>query len=280
MYHEHGILCSMTTLHAIVYGILQGLTEFLPISSSGHLVLAHAFFDSVTIINSFTFDIALHLATAVAVMVYFHKDVRRLVFVFFRMLGRLPIDRRDAVLLKAIVIGTIPAGIAGVFFEDIVAGALRNPAYVAVVLLVGSAYLAFAERRARNVYGNTITVWRGLMIGVAQALAIVPGFSRSGATIGAGMMLGLSRLEAARFSFLLALPIILGSGLVQFTKVIQGSVSLDWNIFLWGGVSAFISGILVIRFLLGFVRTHSLYPFIWYRVALAVVVLAVVYIGV
>ncbi len=264
----------MTELQAIFYGIAQGLTEFLPVSSSGHLALLHAF-DGVVPETAFTFDIALHIATALAVIVYFRTDIKRLVFTAFRILGKLPVDRRDWVLLRALVLATIPAAVVGVLLEDIIVATFREPLMIAGVLLAGSAYLAWAEHRVPRGRTESLTIWRGILIGCAQALALFPGFSRSGATIGAGMMLGMSRPDAARFSFLLALPIILGGGMLKIASAVSGNMPIVWGVFLVGGVASFLTGLLVIRFLLKYVRTHTLWPFIWYRVALAGIVIAV-----
>ncbi|OGG60420.1 hypothetical protein A3C89_04115 [Candidatus Kaiserbacteria bacterium RIFCSPHIGHO2_02_FULL_50_50] len=264
----------MTELQAIFYGIAQGLTEFLPVSSSGHLALLHAA-DGAVNETAFTFDIALHIATALAVVVYFRADIKRLIFTVFRMLGGLPVDRRDAVLLRALIFATIPAAIAGVLLEDIIATTFREPLMIAGVLLAGSAYLAWAEHRTKVLRPQKLTIWRGILIGCAQVLALFPGFSRSGATIGAGMMLGMSRPDAARFSFLLALPIILGGGILKIADAAGGDVAIDWNVFVLGGLASFLTGLFVIRFLLNFVRSHTLYPFIWYRVALAGAVIGI-----
>ena len=255
----------MTALQAIFYGIAQGLTEFLPVSSSGHLALLHALNGFIGE-AAFTFDIALHIATALAVVVYFRADLKRLIYTVFRKLGRLPVDRRDWVLLRAL----------GVFLEDIIVSAFREPLMIAGVLLAGSAYLAWAEHRVKDLNTEKLTIWRGVLIGCAQVLALFPGFSRSGATIGAGMMLGMSRSDAARFSFLLALPIILGAGGVKIIRASSESVPIEWSIFLAGGIASFITGLFVIRFLLNFVRSHTLWPFIWYRVALAGMVIGIV----
>lgn len=265
----------MDMIHAIAYGVVQGLTEFLPVSSSGHLALLHAFFGGSDPASAVTFDIALHIATAGAVIVYFWSDITRLIYVCFRMANRLPVDIRDATLLKAIIVGAIPAGVAGLFLEHIIEDMFRAPLMIALVLLAGSAYLAVAERHARGLEGKPLTVRRGLLIGVAQILALFPGFSRSGATIGAGMMLGLSRADAARFSFLLALPLILAAGAVKLLGVMRSGIAIEWDTFWVGGVAAFAVGLFVIKFLLQYVRSHSLYPFIWYRVALATVVIVV-----
>ncbi|OGG62428.1 undecaprenyl-diphosphatase UppP [Candidatus Kaiserbacteria bacterium RIFCSPHIGHO2_02_FULL_49_34] len=265
----------MTALQAIFYGIAQGLTEFLPVSSSGHLALLHALNGFIGE-AAFTFDIALHIATALAVVVYFRADLKRLIYTVFRKLGRLPVDRRDWVLLRALILATIPAAVVGVFLEDIIVSAFREPLMIAGVLLAGSAYLAWAEHRVKDLNTEKLTIWRGVLIGCAQVLALFPGFSRSGATIGAGMMLGMSRSDAARFSFLLALPIILGAGGVKIIRASSESVPIEWSIFLAGGIASFITGLFVIRFLLNFVRSHTLWPFIWYRVALAGMVIGIV----
>jgi undecaprenyl-diphosphatase len=263
----------MTYLEAIVLGLVQGLTEFLPVSSSGHLVLMN---DVLGVIGggSLAFDAILHLATAGAIIVYFHKDLWILVQAMLRKLGRLPVNQRDVTLVYALLISMVPAAIVGVLLEDIIATAFRSPVLVACSLLAGSALFIYAEwRYFSSVPQNNLTVRTGLLIGLFQVLSLVPGFSRSGATIAGGMLLGLSRSEAARFAFLMAIPLMLGAGSKKLIDLINSGESVSWLVVIAGSATAFVVGLLAIRFMLAFVRQYTLWPFIWYRIALASLVL-------
>ena len=263
----------MTYIESVVLGLIQGLTEFLPVSSSGHLVLAN---DFLGVLNggSLAFDAILHLATATAVLIYFRKDFWVILQALLRKLGRLPVHERDLVLLYALLIGTVPAVIMGLFLEDIMATLFRNPLLVAGSLLAGSALFVYAEWRYYNsVPQNEMTLKKGLQVGLFQCLALVPGFSRSGATIAGGMLLGLSRSEAARFGFLLAVPLLLGAGAKKLLELIAVGGTYDWGIIAAGAVTAFVVGLMAIHFMLSFVRRYSLWPFVWYRVFLALLVI-------
>lgn len=263
----------MTYLEAIVLGLVQGLTEFLPVSSSGHLVLMN---DVLGVIGggSLAFDAILHLATAGAIIVYFHKDLWVLMQAALRKLGRLPVNPRDLTLVYALLISMIPATLVGLLLEDIIATAFRSPVLVAGALLAGSALFIYAEwRYFSSVPQNILTVRTGLVIGLFQMLALVPGFSRSGATIAGGMLLGLSRSEAARFAFLMAIPIMLGAGGKKLIDLINSGESVSWLVVIVGATTAFVVGLFAIRFMLSFVRQYTLWPFIWYRIALASLVL-------
>jgi len=194
-----------------------------------------------------------------------------------RKVSRLPVNDRDYKILLALLIGTVPAVILGLFLEDIMATLFRSPLLVAVVLIAGSVLFAFAEwRYLHSPRERNVTIRTGLIVGLFQCLALVPGMSRSGATISGGMLLGLSREESARFAFLLAIPIILGAGSLKLLEMITSSEAVVWNVVITGAVVAFISGLFAIHFMLSFVRRHSLWPFIWYRVILATVVIALV----
>jgi undecaprenyl-diphosphatase len=262
----------MTLLHALILGFVQGITEFLPISSSGHLVLvANLFGDGE---GSLAFSSLLHLATVAAIMVYFRKDIWLLFQALLRKLGRLPVDEADIATVYALLLGTVPAAVAGVLLEEYMNTIFRNPLLVALSLLAGSALFIFAEWRYYNsVPQNDLSVRTGLKIGLFQCLALVPGFSRSGAVISGGMLLGLSRSEAARFGFLMAVPLLLGAGAKKLLELITTGADMSWYIIGAGSFTAFVVGLLAIHFMLSFVRRYTLWPFIWYRVALAIVVI-------
>lgn len=265
----------MEILTAIVLGLVQGLTEFLPISSTGHLILVREFF-GIGEGYGLSFDAVLHLATALAVGLYFHKDLLRIVYAFlYRITGR-PVKKEDERLLILIILATIPAAVAGFFLEDLMGTVFRSEILVAWALIVGSLIFLLAEW-VGNKYAEKEerpTILRAILIGFFQMLALIPGMSRSGMTISGGLMLGLSREAAARFGFLLAFPIILGSGGKKFIELVQaGALDTALGPIFWGSVAAFVSGLIAIHYLLKFIRTHSLLVFAVYRIALAVFVL-------
>lgn len=259
----------MTMFEAIILGLIQGVTEFLPISSTGHLVLGRIVL-GLPVENTLAFDVVLQLATILAVMVYFSSDLWSLMQTALRRLGRLPVNRRDETLLLALLVGTIPAVVLGLSLQSFIENHTRSPLFVAATLFAGSILFIYAEWYYHNQpQTNEISLKKGFRIGLFQALALLPGMSRSGATIVGGMLSGLSREEAARFSFLLAIPVIAGAGLKMFLELIQADVTVDWGSLAIGSLVSFGSGLLAIRFLMGFVRSHTLWPFIWYRIILA-----------
>jgi undecaprenyl-diphosphatase len=263
----------------IILGIVQGLTEFLPVSSTGHLILAHAVL-GVEDTSSLAFDAVLQLATAFAVIVYFFDELFILVQTVLRKLGRLPINEKDLLVVNAIAAGTIPAIILGLLLEKYMEGIFRNPILVAIVLILGSIFFMYAEYvYDNNFHTAEIDTKTGLKVGLFQTLALIPGFSRSGATIAGGMILGLNRSDATRFSFLLALPIILGSGLKKLLELVSSSHEVAWFPLSIGAVVAFVVGLCAIHFMITFVKKHTLWPFIWYRIVLASFVLFVTFFG-
>lgn len=268
----------MDALNSIFFGLLQGLTEFLPVSSTGHLVLLHEFMGEG--VNDMAFDAVLQLATVLAVMIYFWRDIVVLMNAVTRKLSRLPVNEKDITLAYALIIGTIPAVFVGLLLEPYMETIFRDPILVAGVLVAGSVLFAIAEWHYQNrKREDKITIRKGLLIGLFQCLALIPGMSRSGASIAGGMLLGLSRTEAARFSFLLAVPVILGSGLKKLLDLMVAGGSTDWGAIMLAAVVAFLSGLFAIHFMLSFVRRHSLWPFIWYRVVLAGFVFFFFYFG-
>jgi undecaprenyl-diphosphatase len=265
-------------LQAIVLGIVQGLTEFLPISSSGHLIVVPALLGwDDPFIESLAFSVMLHIATLLALLIYFRDDWLRLIpaglaSIRDRSLADDP-DRRLAWLL---VVATIPAVIAGVLLNDPIETAFRQPRLVAVTLVIGAAILFLADRlgsHARRM--DSIGFPLALGIGAAQALALVPGISRSGISISAGIFAGLDHGSAARFAFLIATPITAGAGLWELRKVLVGEAGVSIPIvpLVGGMVAALIAGLLAIAVLLRYLRTHGLGVFVVYRLALAAVVI-------
>jgi undecaprenyl-diphosphatase len=244
----------------VVLGLVQGLTEFLPVSSSGHLIIVRDVL-AVTA-NGLAIDAVLQLATVLAVVAYFAKDLLSIVT-----------ERKYGVAL-ALAVGTVPAVIAGVFLEDLMETAFRSPHLVAYTLLAGSVIMLAAEYWTRTIPDKVIGWKEGLVVGLFQCLALVPGMSRSGMTIAGGMFLGLSRSEAARFGFLLAIPILVGSGGKKFLELMSEGVLVTSGAPLAVGfVVAFVSGLIAIHTLLAIVRRTPLTVFVVYRVLLAILIL-------
>lgn len=264
----------MDTLSAVILGAVQGLTEFLPVSSSGHLILAREALGIQTD-NGLAVDAVLQLATVLAVAAYFARDLLRLAAAAVRRVFRRPVAPKDRTLLAAIIVGTVPAVALGLPLEHIMETAFRDPRLVAAALVAGSALFWYAERVARK--DAALTARKGAWIGLFQALALVPGVSRSGATISGGLIFGLAREDAARFSFLLSFPVIFGSGMKKLLDL-EGAGQLAALGFplLLGFVTAFVIGIAAIHWLLRFLRGHSLKPFAVYRVVLAAAVLLLI----
>ena len=258
-------------------GIVQGLTEFLPISSSGHLIIIPNLLGwTDPFIESLAFSVMLHMGTLVALLVYFWRDWAALIpaglaAIRDRSIGGDP-DRRVAVSL---VIATIPASIVGVLFGDYIEANVRQVGLVALMLLVGAAILWLADRwGAKMLRMEDLGLVRALGVGAAQAIALVPGISRSGISISAGLFAGLEREAAARFSFLMATPVIAGAGLFEARKLLGGDTAAADHLgpLIVGLVASLISGFLAIHLLLRYVRSNSMGVFVVYRIGLAAVV--------
>ena len=255
-----------------ILGLVEGVTEFLPVSSSGHLILAREILGVTA--NGLAVDAVLQLATVLAILVYFWKDILNLFYTALYLILRKPVRKEDAALLGALIIGTIPGVILGLLLEREMETVFRNSHLVAYALIAGSVLLLAAEYASKRIGKNLsivgVGVWQGLIVGLFQSLALVPGVSRSGATIAGGLFLGFSRETAARFGFLLAVPIVLGSGLKKLFELSQGGELATLGMpLLWGSVVAFLSGLLAIYALLAFVRKQPLYVFIAYRILMA-----------
>lgn len=259
---------------ALVMGVVQGLTEFLPVSSSGHLIVVPFLFGwDDAFINSLAFSVMLHMGTLAALLVYFRADWLRLVPAAFAALRdrsfRGDPDRRLAWLLVA---STIPAAIAGLLLEGLIETAFREIGLVAVALVVGGGILWLADRRGGRAKGvHDVTLPVALGIGAAQALALVPGISRSGISIAAGRFAGLDRQAAARFSFLMATPITGGAAVFEARRLLAGEAGVVVSVgpLVVGTIAAFVSGALAISVLLRYLQSSSLDVFVWYRIMLA-----------
>jgi undecaprenyl-diphosphatase len=269
---------ALTNPQALVLGIVQGLTELLPISSSGHLTLVPwaAEWTYLEENDRFhqTFDVALHLGTLVAVAAYFWGDVVRLIRAWLGSVGRRRIETPDEKIAWFVLVATIPASVVGLLGEDAIADALGEPWQIAILLAAGAVFLWFADRRPQERAMGELGLRHAVVMGLAQALALAPGVSRSGITITAGRFMRLDRDGAARFSFLLLLPTVLGAVLLKGVgDVLLGDLPDGWQgPFLVGTLAALGSGILAIDWLLGYVRRHTYDVFVWYRLAAAVVI--------
>jgi undecaprenyl-diphosphatase len=261
-------------LAAALLGVVQGLTEFLPVSSSGHLILARAFFGWDPGRFGLAFDVACHVGTLLAVVAYFRADVIRLAVTAPAALsGR---DGDWERLGRLIVVGTLPVVVVGVLFADAIENSLRSPAIVAATLVVGAIGLLVAEWVGSKRRGDeTIGYGEALAIGVAQASALVPGVSRSGATLTVAMLFGLRRDAAARFVFLLSLPAVLAAALKEGMEVAKvGLEGLPITLFLVGMVVSAVVGYLTVKYFIRYLAGHTLHVFAVYRLVLAAVTVA------
>ncbi len=265
----------MTILEAIFLGVLQGLTEFLPVSSSGHLILAEHFMGLGDV--PLAFDVMLHMGTLIAVLAFFYQDWFSMFMSIFPGTAKHAGNRR---LLMFLIAGTVPGALFGFLLEDYVSTVLRSP-WVVVFTLAGVAILlALAERMAahrRSV--SDMKLSDAIIVGCCQALAVIPGTSRSGITMTGALFLGLTRADAARFSFLLSAPIIAGAGLYEGLKLLKHGAAMPGMEYFCGFAASALSGYAVIAFLMRYLRRHTFYPFVIYRLVLAAVVAAALMAG-
>lgn len=245
-------------IKAIILGIIQGITEFLPISSTAHLVITPWIFGWNGTVNSLSFDIAVHVGTLMSLLYCFWKDWINIIFKERKMIGYL-------------IVGTIPAGVVGVTFHDLIESSLRNPLIIVFTLVFVGILMLVAEKVGKK-QRNSVNFSDAIVIGTAQAIALIPGVSRSGVTITAGLFKGLDRAYAAKFSFLLSTPVVAGAATLDFCKSLKVGYSHDISIFIIGVFSAALTGIIAIKFLLSFLKKYSLNLFIYYRWVLAGVI--------
>jgi undecaprenyl-diphosphatase len=252
----------MSVIEAIFLGVVQGLTEFIPVSSSGHLLLLHEIFGRSE--DSLGFDVALHVGTLLALVIYFRRDIYELILNVLK-------PTAEGRLARLVTAATLPAVCVGLLFSDVIDDTLRSPAVVAVSLAVVGLLMIAVDRRPPGNSGKEITTKQGLSVGASQILALIPGVSRSGITITTGVLSGLSREQATRFSFLLAMPIVAGSAL---GVIVKGDVPTESAAALVAGmIAAFGSGLLAIKFMLKSIAKLGLKPFAYYRLVLALIVL-------
>lgn len=259
----------MTIIQALILGLVQGLTEFIPVSSSGHLVLLHDLLGVNE--GGLVFDVALHFGTLLALICYFHKDILLLTQ---GLLGKNDYQR----LAWWLAVATIPAVVGGILLESTAESAFRSVRLVAVNLIAVALLMLLAERIAKRYQKKTklkqVAGKQAIAVGVAQAAALVPGVSRSGATITTGLFVGLDRVAATRFSFLLGIPIMIGAlGKVLLDGDVMHRIGDEAGVFSVGILAAFLSGLFAIRFLLRFLAHHTLAIFAYYRIGLGLIVL-------
>ncbi|MDO8908316.1 MAG: undecaprenyl-diphosphate phosphatase [Pseudohongiella sp.] len=263
----------MDWLQILVLAVVQGVTEFLPISSSAHLIL-------VPVLTSWddqglAFDVALHLGSLAAVIVYFRQDISSMTLSWSRSLVTRKPDE-DAKLAWAVLLGTIPVGLAGLLFDDAISNVLRSPLYLAAGMIGFGLLLGWADWTHKGTRTERQMSWKDvLIIGVAQALALFPGTSRSGITITAALLLGLSRDAAARFSFLLSIPVILIACALKAAELLSSDIVPDWNAMATGVALSGLSAYLCIHFFLTFIRKIGMQPFVIYRLVLGIVLIAI-----
>lgn len=261
----------MDALQTILLALLQGLTEFLPISSSAHLILPAKLFGWAD--QGLAFDVAVHLGTLLAVMLYFRTDLWLMVRSSVAGVAGRRLNQ-EATLAWWVLLGTIPAGLAGFLANPLVEAYMRSTLVIALATFMFGLLLWLAERKGSCSRALESLGWRDvLIIGVAQMLALVPGTSRSGVTITAAMLLGYKRVAAARFSFLLSIPIIAAAALLKFLELLESGVRADWSTLSLGMGVAFVSAYLCIKWFLQIIDRFSLMPFVYYRLALAVILL-------
>ena len=259
---------------AIILGVVQGLTEFLPVSSSGHLLLGQYFLGLDQDRFGLSFDVALHMGTLVAVVSFFWRDLVRMGLAFLRSFRHRDMADRDQRMAYLVIASTFPAAAIGFLLEDFFANTVRSPWVVAFnLVIVGVLFIVGEAVGTQSREASKLTFREAVGIGFAQAAALVPGVSRSGATMTLGLFLGLRREEAARFSFLMSVPIIAGAGGLKLGEVVAGGMSpSEALLFSVGFLTSAVVGYLAIRFFIRYIANHSLRAFAYYRFALAAVV--------
>ena len=245
---------------ALVLGIVQGLTEFLPVSSTAHLILFPWFFHWGGEIDSLIFDIALHAGTLLALLICFWKDW-------------LEILLKKQRLLLLIIVASIPAGIAGLLLEHVIESRFRIPAVISISLIVIGIYMLLSERVNKKRKLEDMGLVDAVVIGMSQAVALIPGVSRSGITIATGIFRNMERESAAKFSFLLSTPVVAGAVVLHLRKIMTGGESHNFRLFAIGVVASTITGFAAIRFLLNYLKKHPVNVFAYYRFVLAAVII-------
>ncbi|MFT7558771.1 MAG: undecaprenyl-diphosphatase [Flavobacteriales bacterium] len=268
----------MDLVHAVLLGLIQGITEFLPISSSGHLILPKEIFGWQD--QGLAFDVAVHVGTLSAVLIYFRRDVAEVFVGGIKTLGG-DFSDPSGRLAWYLVLGTLPAAIAGIFFGDFVEANLRSMGVIAATTIIFGLLLGFADYRFAKTGIDQqktlieIGLWAAIIIGCAQALALVPGTSRSGITITAALLLGFNREASAKFSFLLSIPAIVASGAYKSLDL-MALPSIDWAAISTGVLVSAVSAYICIHFFLSFINRLGMMPFVYYRMVLGVILIGLV----
>lgn len=261
----------MDLIQTILLALVQGLTEFLPISSSAHLILVPVLTGWQD--QGLAFDVAVHVGSLLAVMLYFRRDIATITMAGLCSIKTRKVDG-DARLAWAIVLGTIPVGLAGLLFADVIATQLRSPLVIATTTIVFGLLLWFADRHGNTGRSEHQLRWIDvLVIGLAQAIALIPGTSRSGITMTAGLLMGLDRVGAARFSFLLSIPVILLAGGLETVQLVESAAPVDVSALLIGTALSFIAAFSCIHFFLKWLPKIGMLPFVIYRMVLGGVLL-------
>jgi undecaprenyl-diphosphatase len=270
----------MGWLEALVLGIVQGLTEFLPISSSAHQSIVGQFFGGEDVGAAFT--AITQLGTEAAVILFFRRDIWLIIKNWsLALVGRIPRDDFEARMGWLVIIGSIPIVVLGVLFQDAIDHVLRNLWITAAMLAGFGLIIGVVDRLARNARPLESLTWKhGILYGLAQSLALIPGVSRSGATIAAGLAMGYQRVAAAKYSFLLAIPAVVGSGFFKLADIADDPVEPAWGPIALATIVSFVVGYAVIAWLLRYVATHNFLPFVIYRIALAVLLAVLLTTGV
>jgi len=262
----------MTWTEAVILALVQGLTEFLPISSSAHLILPSQILGWSD--QGLAFDVAVHVGTLFAVVLYFRREVGQLSYAWCRSITGHS-QTQDSRLAWLIILATIPAGVAGLLLNDFISENLRSISVIATTTIVFGVALFLADRRSgRNLDIYSIGVKAAVIIGVSQALALIPGTSRSGVTMTAALFLGYSRDAAARYSFLLSIPLITAAGLLKGMELVESGSENDWFLVILGSVVSFISAYICIHWFLKLLEKIGFMPFVIYRLLLGFVLLA------
>lgn len=262
-------------IQSIFLGVVQGLSEFLPISSSGHLIVVPEIFNWTGVVDTLEFDVALHVGTTIAVIWFFWNDWIVIFRSFFQgVKGKNLTGNFQSKLLLLILFGSIPAALVGTLFKDQIETYTREPLLVATALIIFAIVLYVADRFGSKKKSFEKFSWKdAIIVGIAQAVSLVPGTSRSGITITAGLFLGFSREAATRFSFMLSTPAIFGAAVLTGKDALETMNDGNWILMISGTAAAAISGWIAIRFLLKYVANHSFIVFVWYRLVLAAILL-------
>jgi len=256
----------MDLWHAFTLALVQGLTEFLPISSSAHLILVPRL--SGWPDQGLAFDVAVHVGTLSAVLAYFRHELTQLAHGWFVSLRTRSLDR-DARLAWGVLIGTVPVGLCGLLFKDVVETSLRSAEVIAIATIAFGLLLWWADARGRRVRDeHSLRLKDILIVGVAQAIALIPGTSRSGITMTAGLAIGLTRAAAARFSFLLSIPVIVLAGGLEALDLLETTTPVPWTAILVGTATSAVSAYLCIHFFLRLIERLGMLPFVVYRLLL------------